>query len=184
MIQHAPEQPAADIRDPMSRQAFLNSHRALAVCTREFSRLADDIINAAKGFASERDIDAPTVRKAPDRCIVQLGPVALTVAWLRNGSDSPANGELLAIAWHGIIAQRGDHLPERIGNRQVPKVPVTVWEETLVASATSEANWHWHPEDLTREGYASPELAERCLEQLDIALQSAPISAHHRLTSP
>ncbi len=175
MIQNAPEQPAADIRDPLSRQAFLNSHRALAVCTREFSRLADDIIGAAKVFARERDLDAPTVRKAPDRCIVQLGPVALTVAWLRNGSDSPANGELLAIAWRGIIAPRGDHLPERLSARHVPKVPITVWEETLVASATSEASWHWHPEDLTREGYASPELAQRCLDQLDIALKALPL---------
>jgi hypothetical protein len=177
VIQNAPEQPAADIRDPMSRQAFLNSHRALAVCTREFARLADDLIGAAKQYAQEQGLDAPTVRKAPDRCIVQLGPVAMTVAWLRNGSDSPANGELLAIVWRGIIAPRGDHLPERLSARHVPPVPVSVWEETLVASATSEATWHWHPEDLTREGYASPELAARCLDQLQLALHAVTADA-------
>ncbi len=172
MIENAPEQPVADIRDPLSRQAFLSSHRALAVCTREFARLSDDLIGAAKTFAKENDMEVPTVRKAPDRCIVQLGPVALTVAWLRNGSDSPAAGELLAIVWKGIIAPRGDHLPERLSARHVPPVPVQVWEETLVPSATSEASWHWHPVDLTREGYASPELAVRCLDQLRVALDS------------
>ena len=177
MIEHAPEQPAADIRDPLSRQAFLNSHRAVAVCTREFSRLADDLINVVKAFAAERELEAPTVRKAPDRCIVQLGPVALTVAWLRNGSDSPANGELLAMVWHGVVAPPNDHSPERASLRAAPRVPVTVWEETLVASATSEASWHWHPEDLTREGYASPELAARCLGQLSQALESVAKAA-------
>ncbi len=170
MIQNAPEQPAADIRDPMSRHAFLSSHRALAVCTREFSRLSDELISAAKEFAKEHAMEVPTVRKAPDRCIVQLGPVALTVAWLRNGSDSPAAGELLAIVWHGVIAPRGDHMPERQNARHVPTAPVSVWEETLVPSATSEASWHWHPVDLSREGYASPELAARCLDQLHKAL--------------
>jgi len=172
VIENAPEQPVADIRDPLSRQAFLSSHRALAVCTREFARLSDDLIGAAKVFAKEQEMEVPTVRRAPDRCIVQLGPVALTVAWLRNGSDSPAAGELLAIVWKGIIAPRGDHLPERLSARHVPPVPVQVWEETLVPSATSEASWHWHPVDLTREGYASPELAARCLEQLRVALDS------------
>ncbi len=174
VIQHAPDQPRPDLRDPLSRQAFLSSHRALAVCTRELARLSDQIIMAAREYARVNALDVPTVRKAPDRCIVQVGPVALTVAWLRNGSDAPAAGELLAIVWRGIIAPRGDHLPERLGARRVPPVPVSVWEETLVASATSEATWHWHPVDLTREGYASSELAVRCMEQVQAALEAIP----------
>jgi hypothetical protein len=61
----------------------------------------------------------------------------------------------------------------------VPATPQSVWEETCLPSATSEATWHWHPESLEREGYASLELAGRCSDQLrtalDALMQDAPL---------
>ena len=177
MILSAPIERAADNRDPLSRQTFLSSHRARAVLTREFARLSKQLIAAARTLAHNSLDEAPTVRQAPDHCIVQFGPVALTVGWLRNGSDSPAAGQLLAIVWRGYIAPRGEHSPERLDARRARTAPVSAWEETLVVSAASEETWHWHPEGLTREGYASPELATRCIEQLRIAHHAISLEA-------
>jgi len=154
--------------------SFLSSHRAVSVCTRELARLADALAAAGAELARDNGLETPTVRRAPDRCIVQVGPVALTVAWLRNGSDSPAAGELMAIVWRGIIAPRGDHLPERLGARHVPVAPVGLWESTFVASAASEATWHWHEDDRSSDGHTSPALAALCLEHLKAALASTP----------
>jgi hypothetical protein len=181
MIDSAPAERAFDPRDTAARTSFLSSHRAQAVCTREFARLSEGLVAATKILAVQTSIEPPTVRLSPDRCIVQLGPVALTVAWLRNGTDVPAAGQLLCIVWRGVIAPRGEHAPERRGWRQVPATPQAVWEETCLPSATSEATWHWHPESLEREGYASLELASRCIDQLRTALeallQDAPIDS-------
>jgi hypothetical protein len=171
----------SDTRFGPDRTNFLTSHRAQSVGAREFGKFADSVVALARRAATAAGCEAPTLRMSPDRCIVQLGPVALTVAWLRNGTDVPAAGQLLCIVWRGVIAPRGEHAPERRGWRQVPATPQSVWEETCLPSATSEATWHWHPESLEREGYASLELAGRCIDQLRTALeallQDAPIDS-------
>ena len=153
-------------------KAFLSSHRATAVCTREFARLTESIVAGAKTLARDNADGPPTFRQAPDRCIVQLGPVALTVAWLRNGSDTPGDGQLMAIVWRGVIAPRGDHSPERLGMRRVPPAPVAIWEETLTAQAESEATWVWRVEKGDHAELASPALAAKCLAQLQRAYEA------------
>lgn len=173
MILMAPHDNAAGLGDPTARVAFLTTHRAIGVLKREMTRLAKELVTGAKLVARERAIDAPEVRQTPDQCIVQLGPVALTISWLRNGSDAPHAGQLMAVVWRGIIAPRGDHSPERLGLRGKRVPPVTVWEETSVVSADSEASWHWHPAGLHGEGYPSPELAARLLAQLSAEYERA-----------
>ena len=56
---------------------------ALAVCAREFDRLADDIAKRVLNLQDEEKGLKCDVRRSPGRCIVQLGPVALTISWLR-----------------------------------------------------------------------------------------------------
>ena len=152
---------------------FLSTHRALAVCSREFGRLTEAIVHQAKAFAGDRLDGPPVIRQSPDRCIVQLGPVALTVAWLRNGSDTPADGSLMAIVWRGVIAPRGDHSPERKRARVATATPVSVWEQTLLPQADSEATWMWIPESSDQGAIASTGVATQCMEQLKVALQAA-----------
>src|SRR5688500_4515349 len=77
----------ADARGTNHRQSFLSSHRALAACTREFARLSDEIRQSVAALQGVSADEKAAVRQSPDRCIVQLGPVALTIAWLRKGSD-------------------------------------------------------------------------------------------------
>jgi hypothetical protein len=175
MIERAP---ASSQATEVDRHAFLGSHRAISVGAREFTRLSEALVAAAKQLAPAHGAEPPVSRLSPDRCIVQVGPVALTVLYIRNGTDVPAGGQLLAMVWRGTIAARGDHVPERMPARRVTPQPVAVWEETHVVSADNEASWHWHPKSLHESGYTSPELADRCMEHLRTALvESSPVVA-------
>src|SRR5437867_3721477 len=80
---------------------FLSTPRALAACAREFTRLCEGIADTLGASLGETVVDKVVLRQSPERCIIQVGPAALTVAWLRNNRDSVAEGELLIIHWRG-----------------------------------------------------------------------------------
>ena len=157
-------------RPEQSRDRFLGSHRAIAACAREFSRLVDEIVAGTALLRSELHIEEEAdVRLMPDRCIIQLGPVALTVAWLRGTPDMLADGRLLMIAWDGIVAKRSlSQVLERVARtRDIQKATaVAVWERSFVAVAESEASWGWQQESDGTDRDASPGLAARALAQL------------------
>lgn len=104
MIDHATPVAPSDTRFGPDRTNFLTSHRAQSVGAREFSKLAESLVALAKRAAAGSASEPPITRLSPDRCIVQLGPVALTVAHIRTGNDVPPGGQLLAIIWNGTIA--------------------------------------------------------------------------------
>jgi len=149
---------------------FLTSHRAHAAATREFARVTAALVEALRQVARSRGDQAPDVRMAPDRCIVQLGPFAMTVTHLRAPTQQ-AGGQVLAILWQGQIAARGDHVPERLKARVVPPPPVSVWEESYDPEAESEAAWHWCPISAHEQRLTSVELAGQC----EAAIRSALI---------
>jgi len=149
---------------------FLTSHRAHAAATREFGRVTAALVEAIKHVARSRGEQPPEVRLAPDRCIVQLGPLALTVTHLKTASAQQAGGQVLAILWQGQIAVRGDHVPERANARVVPPPPVSVWEESYDPEAASEASWHWCPLSAHERRLTSVELAGQCEAAVRAAL--------------
>jgi hypothetical protein len=156
--------------DPRS---FLSSHRALAVRLREFDRLTDAVISdvTALGASATGPLLKPVVRRSPNRCLVQFGPVALTLTWLRHTNDSAAAGELLVVVWRGIIATADVHAADRTTTLVTPVRSATVvWEEVLQAVAIDEPSWLWQPAGADIGGYRSTELAERCVEQLRLAV--------------
>ena len=151
-------------------QPFLASHRAVAACTRELARLADAVVGAVAGLHGPMADEKPTVRRSPDRCIVQLGPVALTVAWLRGNHGSIADGELLVIVWRGAVAPRNERKPERpvVGPAHLGATPL--WEQVLSAAGDSEDAWEWRPnEEAESERCSSTALAARCVGRLQAA---------------
>lgn len=155
--------------DPRS---FLSSHRALAVRSREFERLTTaTVAGVAELHAmAEHPAEKPVVRRSPDRCLVQSGPFALTLAWLRHTLDSVAEGELLVIVWRGLIAPHGRFGSDLTTTACTPVRSATVlWEEAFKASAADEASWLWRPSGADIGGYRSAELAERCVERLRLA---------------
>ena len=119
--------------------------------------------------------EEPELRLTPERCIVQLGPIAITIAWLRGPLDSLTDGRLLVIAWRGTVARRRfREAPTRRSEPAVTQTAVSIWEEVFVPAA-DEHRWEWECEsDVTRR-YDSVQLATRCIDQLRAAwaLQAA-----------
>lgn len=149
---------------------FLASHRAFAVCTRELARLADEVVRGVTALPGAVPTEKATVRRSPDRCIVQLGPVALTIAWLRANHDAVAAGELLVIVWRGAVAPRNQHQPERPATGPAPLGATPLWEQVLTPAAESEETWAWQPNGDDQVGRcSSAELATRCVGRLRAA---------------
>lgn len=180
MLGGSPFHPSTDAPGWPPRRPFLDSHRALSARTREFGRLTDAVVRgvAALHAASAEPGAEPVVRCSPERCLVQFGPVALTVAWLRRTLDSAAEGELLVIVWRGMITPAGRYLPDRTTTLCTPVRSATVmWEEVLTAVAADEPSWLWRPTGADIGGYRSVELAERCVERLRLAYAGSAGSA-------
>ncbi|HUF26967.1 MAG TPA: hypothetical protein VMM18_08325 [Gemmatimonadaceae bacterium] len=160
-----------------ARKSFLGTYRALAACTREFAQLTDEVVKRAGALHTAGLADKPVVRQMPGRCIVQLGPVALTLAWLRSTLDSVADGELLVIVWRGAVAPRGDHQPERTRETSTPRTAKVLWEDVLIAVAASSADWTWQAKRADGGSFSSTALADHCVEQLRAA-HAAPALEH------
>jgi hypothetical protein len=158
-----------DVLGNKYREPFLTTHRALAVCTRELAWLSDEVVRAVKALPDTTVMHKAVVRQSPDRCIVQLGPVALTLAWLRSHQDSVQTGELLVIVWRGAVAPRVTYEPERPDRHAAPLPATSLWEQVLMVSAASEAEWGWQPRDAGAGRCTSTELAARCVERLHVA---------------
>lgn len=171
MIDILHDQPIVHGSGGSERPSFLASHRALAICSRELERLAATVVQAVAALSEAGVDDKAVVRVSPSRCIVQLGPVALTLAWLRSTIDTVADGDLLVIVWHGAVAPRGEHLPERMTVRRSPLAPTALWEGVFVAGGTDEASWTWQPKTGRTPGYTSAELAAVSVERLRAAYE-------------
>jgi len=167
----------ADARTYEVRGNFITSHRATAVCTRELARLHDAIADglAAWGVGTARGSDdanlaaAPVVRRTPGRCLVQVGPVALTVAWLQRAQGTVADGELLVVVWRGAVAVQAPRGFERTVDRAGASSATPLWETVLVANAESEAEWAWAPAGVADVALSSAALADQCIERLRAA---------------
>ncbi len=154
------------------RAPFLLTARALAVCSRELARLNDALVRGVTALHPGSAKDKPVVREAPGRLIVQLGPVALTVTWLRPGHATVEDGELLIILWRGAVAPRGEHIPERSPLRRAASSATALWEQTLRPVATEEATWVWKAAGAKGRSHSSAELGDRCVERLRVAYEA------------
>ena len=114
--------------------------------------------------------ETPIIRQTPGHCIIQLGPVAITAAWLRSTIDSAAGGRLLVIVWRGNVAPKHAQHPERRALlRDLPRPATALWEDALVASGSSEETWAWRRETADEIHFSSAHLAASCVERLHTA---------------
>lgn len=159
--------------DVLDKEEFLDSHRALAVCAREFDRLADDVGKRVMDLEDEAKGLKADVRRSPGRCIVQLGPVALTISWLRTRGETVSQGRLLIVEWNGTVGANGAQ--EYVNG--VPTVAVTqtakvVRETVFVAEASDEKSWTWRREGKNgRKSYRSTELAKSVVSSVNGTLR-------------
>jgi hypothetical protein len=162
----------SDARAHDAHADYTTSFRANAACARELSRLYDDITGSLAGARVPADAKAPeepVVRRSPARCLVQLGPVALTVAWLQRSQGTVADGELLVVVWKGEVAMRTPQGFERAHQHSASSSATSVWETVLVVAAKSENEWGWAPIGAHDDALSSAALAQQCVERLRAA---------------
>lgn len=163
-------QPISDARP------FLGSARAQSVCTRELDRLATSVADRLAAVADLPDGATAELRRSPGRCIVQVGPVALTMSWVRGSVDTVSNGRLMVVEWRGTVGRPNSASPEqRVASRATAPAMV-VHETVLVADATSERDWLWRREDADGIAFGSQELASHCVDSLLRALRAGPMT--------
>lgn len=166
---------AAVMADETSKRAevaasFLGSSRAVAVCAREFERLADTIAKRATSAAEKVGAKAE-VQRMPDRCLVQLGPVALSVSWVRERVDTVATGRLMIAEWQGTVVRTPRPADMQTATTTNHGPATLMSEKILRADATGEPDWLWRREPVEDHGYASRDLAAHCVESLVLSLQ-------------
>ena len=162
----------SDARAHDAPAEYTSSFRANAACARELARLYDEIAESLTDGripADAKITEEPVVRRSPARCLVQLGPVALTVAWLQRAQGTVADGELLVVVWRGEVAVRTPQGFERAHQHSGASLATALWETVLVVSAQSETQWGWAPAGVGGETLSSAALAGRCVERLRAA---------------
>ena len=171
--------------DVLDREDFLDSHRALAVCAREFDRLAEDISKRVMDLEDEAKGLKAEVRRSPGRCIVQLGPVALTVSWLRTRAETVSQGRMLIVEWNGTVGANGAQ--EYVNG--VPTVAVTqtakvVRESVFIPDAMDEKSWTWRREGKNgRKAYRSTDLAKTVISSINGTLRESSTARRPRVRS-
>jgi hypothetical protein len=154
--------PPVDERSAQQRDAFLGSHRAITHLGREFDRLAAEVTKRVATVNRDEGETPLEVHRVPGRCTVQLGPVALTLSWVRTRPDTVATGRLMIIEWEGHIGRA----KSTGGPGAVP-----LRETVLRADATRVDDWQWRSDEMAGYAYDSNELAAHCVESLAYALQ-------------
>ncbi|MEK7402651.1 MAG: hypothetical protein AABZ80_09855, partial [Gemmatimonadota bacterium] len=138
-----------------------------------FDRLAEDVSKRVMDLEDEAKGLKADVKRSPGRCIVQLGPVALTISWLRTRAETVSQGRLLIVEWTGTVGANGAQ--EYVNG--VPTVAVTqtakvVTENVYLAEASDEKSWTWRREGKnSRKAYKSPELAKSAVSSVNSTLR-------------
>lgn len=156
--------------------SYTESRRASVKCTRELEQLMSDVVKGARHLIAAGDKE-PVIRHSPNRCIVQLNGVALTIAWLQNPLAFVADGELLVILWDGNVAPAHPTRGDTAANLPVTRSAQQLWEGVFVVQASDPNSWTWRNRTHPDEALSSTELASQCLTRLGLALDAHTSSA-------
>ncbi len=159
------------------RDTYLGSHRSGPACARELERLADDVIQRVESMERDEAAGEIEVRRGAGRCIIQLGPVALTMSWIRSRTDAVIEGRLMIMEWDGIVRRGTDQVPERAPVRHAYQPATLVREDVFVADAATEQTWRWRRDGRPLGTYTSRDLAARCMASLTARLEEVAVEA-------
>jgi hypothetical protein len=157
------------------RDTYLGSHRSGPACARELERLADDVIQRVESLERDEAAGEIEVRRGAGRCIIQLGPVALTMSWIRSRTDAVIEGRLMIMEWDGIVRRGTDQVPERAPVRHTYQPATLVREDVFVADAATEQTWRWRRDGRPLGTYTSRDLATRCMASLTARLEEVAV---------
>jgi hypothetical protein len=159
------------------RDAYLASHRSGPACARELERLADDVVQRVESMERDEAAGEIEVRRGAGRCIIQLGPVALTMSWIRSRTDAVIEGRLMIMEWDGIVRRGTDQVPERAPVRHTFRPATLLREDVFVADAATEQTWRWRRDGRALGMYTSRDLAARCIASLTARLEEVAVEA-------
>jgi hypothetical protein len=135
-------------------QTYMSQPRAQTALKREFEMLTSELAGRVK-FESDRLGDKQVeMHCAPQRLVVQLGPVGLSMSWVAGRSGNLADGRLLVIEWDGAITHR-----RHMGGA---KTASPIREQLYRPEAKGPDDWCWRPEGGEGSSYSSRNLAGQC----------------------
>ena len=136
----------------------LQSFKAVAAARREVSALMGSIERHALAFGKGAPDVELAVRRTPERCVVQVGRVGLSVSWLQPQPNTIADSALLVIEWDGIVTLHGEATP--LARR------ATLLRERGLHLDSAGRDWLWRSEDPPAHAFTSEELAHSCVEMV------------------
>jgi hypothetical protein len=161
----APTQPVT-VRPAWSEghQPFMSQPRAQSALKRELDMLSTELAERVK-FESDRLGDKQVeIHCAPQRLVVQLGPVGLSMSWMAGRSGNLADGRLLVIEWDGAITHR-----RTMGGS---KTASPTREQLYRPEAKGPDDWCWKPEGGEGSSYSSRDLAGQCFTSANMGRPS------------
>ena len=166
---------AKDERHVRDRDTYLASHRSGPACARELERLTDDVVQRVESMQRDEGASEIEVRRGAGRCIIQLGPVALTMSWIRSRTDAVIEGRLMIMEWDGLVRRGTDQVPERLPMRPVAPPATLLREDVFLADAATEQTWRWRRDGRDFGTYTSRDLAARCFASLTARLEEVAV---------
>lgn len=159
-IQPVPVRPAWS----EGHRSFMSQPRAQSALKREFDMLSTELAERVK-FESDRLGDKQVeIHCAPQRLVVQLGPVGLSMSWMAGRSGNLADGRLLVIEWDGAITHR-----RTMGGL---KTASPTREQLYRPEAKGPDDWCWKPEGGEGSSYSSRDLAGQCFTSANMGRPS------------
>jgi len=166
--------PAAAIAEPVKTglawneaQPYMAQPRAQTALRRELDTLTTELASRVKSIGADRTDGHVEFHSSPQRMVVQLGSVGLSLSWVAARSGNLADGRLLVIEWEGAIAHgRG------MGGL---KTASPTREQLFRPEAKGPDNWCWRAEGTAGTAYTSRDLAGQYFTSA--ALAGADIAA-------
>lgn len=107
-----------------------------------------------------READNAGVRayRWPGRCILQGESHAVSVSWFPGGRDDDSLGEMMVIAWRGVVSLPGSA-------RRAPDQAEALTSLLLHPEEVEGGTWEWKADE-GAAAFGTPALAQYCREQL------------------
>jgi hypothetical protein len=132
-------------------QPYMNQPRAQTALRRELDTLTTELAGRVKSIGADRADGHVEFHSSPQRLVVQLGLVGLSLSWVAARSGNLSDGRLLVIEWAGSITHgRG------MGGA---KTASPIHEQSFRPEAKGPDDWCWRAEGSVGTAYSSRDLA-------------------------
>jgi hypothetical protein len=132
-------------------RSFMSEPRAQTALKREFETLTTELERRVKFESARLGEKKFELHSAPQRLVVQLGTVGLSMSWVADRSGNIADGRLMVIQWEGAVAHG-----RSMGGAQTASLTL---ERVFRPEANSADDWCWRPETGDGAAYSSRNLA-------------------------